>query len=255
MEVLAEIGYQVGVRPMVNCLLYLHWLLPANFGLTIITLALLAQAIFAPLTTLTVHSRKAAAWLTQAAEEFERKRSPVEAPVAPSRAPASPRVFWVDPLGLTTRQKLLEIPVWASLVLATGRLGGSLEGGGGPLAAELYHWLPSAVADLSDSGFLWMDLATPGPILVIPGLVFAARLGAQVMAAIHEGDVRPTVRSLAFWLPPAAFSAAAALLPSGMALYWIVSWTAALGVYAFGNLSYTPPKPFTFNGNSADRAA
>ena len=79
----------------------------------------------------------------------------------------------------------------------------------------------------------------------------------EVLAEIgYQVGVRPMVNCLLYLLAtPAAFSAAAALLPSGMALYWIVSWTAALGVYALGNLSYTPPKPSTFNGNSADRAA
>ena len=91
---------------MVNCLLYLHWLLPPSFGLTIITLALLIQSVFVPVTVLAIQRKRLVAWMVEATMKLE-KRSGRDSSEAPSRKPAPRRDFWVDPLGQIPRQKLL----------------------------------------------------------------------------------------------------------------------------------------------------
>ena len=57
---------------MVNCLLHLHWLLPPSFGLTIITLALLIQSVFVPVTVMAIQYKKLAAWMTQGTVAFQK---------------------------------------------------------------------------------------------------------------------------------------------------------------------------------------
>ena len=227
---------------MVNCLLYLHWLLPPSFGLTIITLAILIQSVFVPATVLAIQRKRLVAWMVEATMKLE-KRSGRDSSEAPSRKPAPRHAFWVDPLGQIPRQKLLEIPIWLTLIFTLAYLADSPEASG-RLADDLYFWLPSQMAELGDSVFLWMDLTTPDHVFVMPLLVFATRLASQAVVVTLERELRPSVRSLSFWLTPVGLSVLAASLPSGVALCWAASWIIALGVYSFASLSYVPPKPF-----------
>ena len=63
MELIAEVWHQIAVRPMINLLVFLYWLLFSSFTIAIVAFALIVQEIFVPVRINRIRLRQAAAAL------------------------------------------------------------------------------------------------------------------------------------------------------------------------------------------------
>ena len=91
-------------------------------------------------------------------------------------------------------------------------------------AEHAYALLPLPITDIPiNSAFLWMDLTTPDRI-IMPAVTLAAGALNQIVLRIPRPEPQSGLRRIAeFWLMPIIFAAVMVLVPSGLAVFVVVS--------------------------------
>ncbi len=217
------------LRPMLNTMVVLYWLLRSNFGLAIIFFTVLIRLLMVPLSLKQIRSMKAQQELQPELEALQKKYAQDRERLAQEQMKLY-RERGANPLG-GCLPLLLQWPIWLGLYQSIYRVLGSTP----EQLIDLYRLLYVSVPAISriakeavpfKSRFLLLDLSRPDPFYVMPILVGASTWLAQKMMPSPGAGTDSQQASAAQTMQvmmPIMMGFVTLQLPSGLALYWVAS--------------------------------
>ncbi|HEC23951.1 MAG TPA: membrane protein insertase YidC [Chloroflexi bacterium] len=216
--------------PMVNILIWLYGLLGHNYVLAILVFTFLVRLIIFPLTWQQQKSMAAMQEIQPQLKKLQEKHKN-DPETLQRKTMELYREKGVNPLG-GCLPSVIQFPILIGLYQAITRsLAASpvqlLE-----LSQHLYNplpaalsWLPNATALIPlDSRFLWLDLAAPDPLPVLPILVVVTTFLQQKLLTPPSTDPQQATMSRTMQLTMPLFIGYISLtFPSGLSIYWILS--------------------------------
>ena len=218
------------VALMLNSLVGISGYLGGSFGLAIIVLTVIVRSCLLPLTMRQLRSSRAMQQLQPRIAELQKKYAKDKQKLAQEQM----RMYkesGVSPAGCAVPM-LIQFPVWIalyqSIIRALGVTPEDLLG----LSRRLWSW-PILYSTLPlNSHFLWFDLASGH--LGVAVLVGVTMWLSQKMVTPAVSDPQQKAQSqMMLWMMPLLFGFIAVNLPSGLALYWIVSNLFSMAVQYF----------------------
>jgi YidC/Oxa1 family membrane protein insertase len=215
---------------MLNSLVALSSYLFNSFGLTIIILTIIIRACMYPLTARQLRSSRAMQALQPKIAELQKKYAKDKQKLAQEQM----RLYkesGVSPAGCAVPM-IIQLPVWIalyqSIIKALGVTPEDLLG----LSRYLWSW-PILYSTLPlNSHFLWFDLVSGN--LGVAVLVGVTMWLSQKMVTPETTDPQQKAQGqMMLWMMPLLFGFIAMNLPSGLALYWIVSNIFSIAVQYF----------------------
>lgn len=236
------------LRPVLNFLIILSNVLFSNFGLAIIFLTILVRTVMLPLTLKQLRSSRkmseAMRSIQPRIQELKKKyakdarKLQQEQMKLYKEAGVSPMGCLSSPMLVST---LLQIPIFIALyrgiIQALAVTPQDFLG----LSQDLYSW-PIVREALPVSGkFLWLDLGSPDPYLIIPIVVMATMWVSQKMISQPALDPQQqSMQSIMQLMMPLMFGFITFTLPGGLGLYFVVTSLFSIAVqyhiYGWGNL-------------------
>lgn len=236
------------LKPVLNFLIVLSNVLFSNFGLAIIFLTILVRTVMLPLTLKQLRSSRKMSEAMRAIQpriqELKKKyakdprKLQQEQMKLYKEAGVSPMGCLSSPMLVST---LLQIPIFIALyrgiIQALAVTPQDFLG----LSQDLYSW-PIVREALPVSGkFLWLDLGSPDPYLIIPILVMATMWVSTKMIAQPAVDPQQqSMQSIMQLMMPLMFGFITFTLPGGLGLYFVVTSLFSIVVqyyiYGWGNL-------------------
>jgi len=231
------------MQPVINTLIWLTHYLFNNFGLAIIALTIVVNALMLPLTLKQVRASKAMQELQPKLAELQKKHAKDKQKLAQEQM----RLYkesGVSPAGCLLPM-LVQMPVWIALYQSIMRVLAVIPENLLGLSPYLYSW-PIVYTTLPlHNNFLWLNLATGDMILAI--LVGGSMWVQQKMTMTPTTDPRQQSQAnLMLWMMPLMFAFLSLSFPSGLALYWVTSNVFRIGIQYFvagwGGLVKAEPK-------------
>jgi len=236
------------LSPMINVLIMVSGYLVNNFGLAIIALTIIVRLVTLPLTTKQLRATKAMQELQPKMAELQQKYGKDR----PKLAQEQMRLYkesGVSPAGCMLPM-LVQLPIWIALFQSIIRVLAVTPEGFLNLARHLYSFWAQVFSLVPlNSNFLWLDLATPDRILLLPILVGGTMWLQQKMVMPRAADPRQKAQStMMLWMMPLMFAFLTTQFPSGLALYWVISNIISIGIQYYmtgwgGLLSVAAGKP------------
>ncbi|MFH1639243.1 MAG: YidC/Oxa1 family membrane protein insertase [Chloroflexota bacterium] len=212
----------VAIQPVTNILLVLSHYLFNNFGLAIIALTIVIKGLTQPLSMKQLRSTKAMQEIQPKMAELQKKYGNDRQRMMKEQV-ALYKQMGVSPAGCLL-PVMLQLPVWIALYQSISRVLAILPEDFLELSQYLYSW-PVLYSRLPPPrSFLWLDLALPDKIWVLPILVGVTMWVQQKQIETISAD--PQQRSqqrMMLWSMPLMFSVLTLSFPSGLALYWVAS--------------------------------
>lgn len=245
---IGEIWNLIILSPTINVLIILSQYLLNNFGLAIITLTIIVRVVTLPLTMKQLRATRAMQALQPKISELQKKYGRDKSKLAQEQM----RMYkesGVSPAGCMLPM-LIQMPIWIALFQSIIRVLAVVPEDFLDLSQHLYSsW--SAVFSLVplESNFLWLDLAVPDRIYLLPILVGGTMWLQQKMVTPTTADPKQAAQSrMMLWMMPIMFAFLTLQFPSGLALYWVVSNVVGIAVQykvtGWGGLvSAAPGKP------------
>jgi YidC/Oxa1 family membrane protein insertase len=210
-------------NPMVNALLGLYVLLGHNFGVAIIAFTLIVRTLMLPLTLRQLHASRKLSQLQPKIQELQRKYRDDREKLS-RETMALYREHGVSPLGCLV-PTLIQFPIWIGLYQAivfalSDRPEGLLE-----LSKHIYPWLSVVHQAIPlNNRFLWLDVAHPDPLYILPVLVGLSTWAQQKMMTTPSADPQQQqMNQMMLITMPLMFAFFTIQFPSGLAIYWLVS--------------------------------
>ncbi len=230
MELLGDLFREILMRPMANCLMLLYIGLFSNFGLSIVVFTVLIRLATMNLTLKQVKS-------TRAMSTLQPKMKELQAKYKGDRQKLSSETFklykehGVNPIGCLG-PLVIQFPIWIGLYWALIRVLPSSPENLVDLSKLLYGWLPVVHSAVPvDSTFLWLDLAVPDTLPIMPLLVGASMWVQQKMMTYPSQDPKQAqTQQMMLWMMPLLFVFLTFSFPSGLALYWLTSNLMGVGI-------------------------
>jgi len=194
--------------------------LAGNFGLAIIALTIIVNLLMLGLTLRQLRSTKAMQEMQPRLAELQKKYGKDRQKMAQEQM----RLYkesGVKPAGCAITM-VIQMPVWIALYQSIMLTLAVAPEGLLNLSKYLYSWpVVYSVLPLSRD-FLWVNLAEPDLFLAI--LVGATMWLQQKMSMTMPTDPKQRSQSqMMLWMMPLMFGFIAMSVPSGLALYWLVS--------------------------------
>lgn len=233
MQIFIDIWNLVIIQPMINSLVLLYSALLLNFGLAIIAFTLLVRAVLIPLTVRQSRQMKKMTELQPKMKELQEKYSNDRQRLS-RETMAIYKSNGVNPIGCLG-PLFIQFPIWIGLFQAVIQTLPSTPERLVGLASHLYPWMPRVndVIPINNS-FLWLDLAAPDPLPVMPILVGVSMFLMQKTTTMPSADPRQEQTSkMMLWMMPIMFGFFTTTFPSGLALYWIVSNVVGMIIQGF----------------------
>jgi len=218
------------VALMLNSLVGISGYLGGSFGGAIIILTIIVRSCLLPLTLRQLRSSRAMQQLQPKIAELQKKYAKDKQKLAQEQM----RLYkesGVSPAGCAIPM-LVQFPIWIalyqSIIKALGVTPNDLLG----LSRYLWSW-PILYSTLPlNSHFLWFDLVSPNiPVAVLVGVTMWI---SQKMVTPAVTDPQQKAQGqMMLWMMPLLFGFIAMSLPSGLALYWIVSNVFSMAVQYF----------------------
>ena len=223
MELLGDLFREILMRPMANSLVLLYLVLFNNFGLSVIVFTVLIRLATMQLTLKQVKS-------TRAMSTLQPKMKELQARYKNDRQKLSSETFklykehGVNPIGCLG-PLVIQFPIWIGLYWALIRVLPSSPENLADLSQLLYGWLSVVHSAVPvDSTFLWLDLAVPDTLPIMPLLVGASMWVQQKMMTYPSQDPKQAqTQQMMLWMMPLLFVFLTFSFPSGLALYWLAS--------------------------------
>ncbi|MFC1988002.1 YidC/Oxa1 family membrane protein insertase [Chloroflexota bacterium] len=211
------------LNPMINVLIMLSSYLFNSFGLTIIILTIIIRALMYPLTLKQLHASKKMQSLQAEVAEIRKKYSKDKQKASQEQM----RLFkesGVSPAGCLLPM-LLQFPIWIALYQSIIRVLAAAPEDFLSLSQHLYSNWPAVFSLVPlESNFLWLDLAMPDRLLILPILVGGTMWLTQKMVTPSTTDPQQQAQSqMMLWMMPMMFAFLTLSFPSGLALYWVTS--------------------------------
>ncbi len=208
---------------MINILVVISGYLFHNFGLAIITLTIIVRLVTLPLTVKQLRATKAMQEIQPKMADLQKKHGKDRQKLAQEQM----RLYkesGVSPAGCMLPM-LIQLPIWIALFQSIIRVLAVIPEDFLGLSQHLYaSWSEVFSLVPLNSNFLWLDLATPDRILLLPILVGGTMWVQQKMVMSGSTDPRMQAQSkMMLWVMPLMFAFLTMQFPSGLALYWVVS--------------------------------
>ena len=220
---IGDIWNLVILAPTINVLIILSQYLLNNFGLAIIALTVFVRFVTLPLTMKQLRATKAMQSLQPKLAEIQKKYAKDKSKLAQEQMKMY-KESGVSPAGCMIPM-LVQMPIWIALFQSIIRVLAVVPEDFLSLSQRLYSsW--SAVFHLVplESKFLWLDLAVPDKIYLLPILVGGTMWLQQKMVTPVTADPKQQAQSrMMLWMMPLMFAFLTMQFPSGLALYWVVS--------------------------------
>jgi len=206
--------------PMVNFLILMSKYLFGSFGIAIIVLTIIIRLLMFPLTMKQLQSSKAMQAVQPKMKELQKKYAKDKEQLATETAKLY-KESGVNPLGCAFPM-LIQFPIWIALyqsvIQALAYTPENLLG----LSKQLYSTSVIRSALPLNHHFLWLDLTS--------GDIFMAIMTAVSMWLLQKMSTQPSadpqqqsMNRMMLWIMPLMFGFFALSLPSGLAVYWVVS--------------------------------
>ena len=234
----------IAVQPMINILIVLAHYLFNSFGLAIIALTVVVNALMLPLTLQQIRSSKAMQLLQPKLTEIQKRYARDKERLGQEQM----RLFkeaGVSPAGCFL-PLLIQLPVWFALYQSIMRVLAVIPENLLGLYQYLYPWPVVYSALPLPSNFLGFDLAT-GSNMLLAILVGGTMWVQQKMVMTPTADPRQQSQaSMMLWLMPILFAYITLTFPSGLALFWVTSSVIRIAlqysVTGWGELVKSAPK-------------
>ena len=228
-----EIWDLIILSPMINVLIVVSGFLFNNFGLAIIVLTLIVRGITMPLNLKQIRSTKALQELQPKMAELQKKFGKDRQKLAQEQMRLY-RESGVNPAGCLLPM-LVQLPIWIALFQSIIRVLAVIPEDFLKLSGHLYtSWSQVFSLVPLNSQFLWLDLAMPDRIYLLPILVGGTMWLQQKMVTPRTGDPRQQAQSqMMLWVMPLMFAFLTMQFPSGLALYWVISNVISIGMQYF----------------------
>jgi len=217
---IGELFNLVLVDPMTNALVLLSRVLFDSFGLAIIALTLIMRGITWPLTTSQLKSARAMQVLQPRIQEIQKKYNDPK-----RRSEETMKMYreaGVNPLGCLLPM-LVQFPIWIALYQSIRFTLGETPESLLSLSQRLYPWSFLRTAVPLENQFLWLDLGQPDiimPVLVGASMWITQRMTTPTRAVDPQ---QQSMQNTMLWMMPLMFAWFTLNVPSGLALYWVVS--------------------------------
>jgi len=207
---------------MTNVLIVLSDYLFNNFGLAIIALTIVVNVAMYPLTMKQVRATKAMQAMQPKLAELKKKYGKDKQRMGREQVKLY-KESGMNPAGCIVPM-LVQMPIWIALFYSIRGLLPLAPEGLLKLAQNLYSWdIAYSMVPLSDK-FLWLNLAVPDRMLILPILVGAAMWVQQKMTMTPTADPKQQAQGrMMLWLMPLLFVFITLQFPSGLALFWVTS--------------------------------
>ncbi|MBI2851888.1 MAG: membrane protein insertase YidC [Chloroflexi bacterium] len=211
------------LSPLVNIVVVLSHYLFGSFGLTIIVLTIAIRLLTYPLTLKQLHATKAMQNIQSQVAELQKKYDKDRKRLAQEQMKLY-REAGMNPAGCLLPM-LIQMPVWIALYQAIVRVLAVNPEDFLNLSRHLYASWSMVFSQVPlESRFLWLDLAAPDRLMILPILVGASMWAQQKMTTTPSSDPRQQAQSqMMLWMMPLMFAFLTLQFPSGLALYWTVS--------------------------------
>jgi YidC/Oxa1 family membrane protein insertase len=217
---LLELWNSGPVALMLNSLVVLSSYLFGSFGLTIVVLTIIIRGAMYPLTVKQLRATRAMQALQPKIAELQKKYAKDKQRLAQEQMKLY-KQSGVSPAGCAVPM-LIQFPIWIALYQSIIRVLATTPEALLGLSRYLWSW-PVVYSMLPlDNNFLWFNLV--GPNLPLAILVGATMWLTQKMVTPTTTDPQQRSQSqLMLWMMPLMFGFIAMSVPSGLALYWLVS--------------------------------
>lgn len=247
MEVIGLIWNTAILQPMINGLIVLYKIFGDNFGISILIFTVVIRVVTIPMTLRQIRMTKAMSGIQPQIREMQQKY-PDDRQKVSQETMRIYRENGVNPIGCLGPM-FIQMPIWIGLYQAIIQIlptsPESLIG----LSQKLYEWIPIVNEAIPlNSSFLWLDLAFPDKLPVIPILVGGSMWAVQKMTMMPSADARQAqTNQMMLWMMPLMLLFLSFSLPSGLSIYWIVSNFIQMGIQyritGLGNLLPSPKTP------------
>ena len=219
---IGEAWNTVAIQPMMNALIMLSYYLSGNLGLSIIILTIIIRGAMFPLTLKQLRSTKKMQELQPKLAELQKKHAKDRERLAREQMQLY-KESGVSPAGCMVPM-LIQMPIWIALYQSIIRVIAVTPESFLALSEHLYPWsMVYSTLPLMDK-FLWLNLAVPDQLLLLPILVGGTMWVQQKMTTITTADPQQQAQSkMMLWMMPLMFGFLTMQFPSGLALYWVAS--------------------------------
>ena len=223
LQIFIDIWNLAIIQPMINSLVLLYSVSFLNFGIAIILFTLIVRIVLIPLTVRQSRQMLKMTQLQPQLKELQEKHKNDRQQL--SRATMEVyKANGVNPIGCLG-PLFIQFPIWIGLFQAVIQTLPSTPERLVGLSGHLYSWLPGVndVIPINNT-FLWLDLAQPDSLPVMPVLVGLSMFLMQKTTTMPSADPRQaSTNRMMLWMMPIMFGFFTTTFPSGLALYWVVS--------------------------------
>src|SRR4030043_2395083 len=219
---MAELWNTIILEPVLNSLIAMCTLLGGNFGLAIIVLTIVINLLLFPLRVRQTKSTKAMQTLQPKIQELQKKYAKDQQKLQQEMMKLY-KEAGINPLGCLW-PILIQLPIWIALYQSIMQALAATPENLLKLSQHLYSWAAVGQAVPLNDQFLWLDLSRPDPNLILAILVGGTMWVQQKMVTPPATDPRQrSMTNLTTTMMPLMFGLFTLSLPSGRALYWVVS--------------------------------
>lgn len=209
-------------NPLTNILILLSTVLLHNFALSIIALTVLVRLAMLPLSIKQLKATRAMQSLQPELVKLQKKYAKDKQKLAQEQMLLYKNAG-VSPAGCMVPM-LVQLPIWIALYQSIIHVLAATPETFLALSQNVYS-LPilNSVLPLNNH-FLWLDLASPDVLYILPVLVAGTMWLQQKQVTPPAVDAATAqTNQLMLWMMPIMFGFLTIQFPSGLALYWVVS--------------------------------
>ena len=222
-EIITILWNSVVFQPMLNGLLLLYGIAFNNFGITVILFTFMMRIILLPLTLRQLRAARQIATLQPELAKLQKRYAGDRQRLSQEQI----RMYkeqGVNPLGCAL-PTLVQLPIWIGLYQSILKALAATPQDLMELSRHLYPGFSFAQTLVPlNSEFLWLDLALPDPVFVLPIVVGGSAWIQQKMATMPSVDPRQKQMNATMqWMMPMMFGFFTVSFASGLAIYWLIS--------------------------------
>jgi len=241
------------LQPILNFLIVLSNVFFDNFGFAIVALTIIVRLVILPLTLKQLRASKT---MSEAMRAIQPKLQQIKKKYAKDRQKLQQETMklykeaGVSPMGCLSSPMLvsllIQLPIFIAVYRAIIRALATTPQDFLGLSEDLYSWSVLHQALPVSGKFLWLDLSSPDPYLLIPILVGGTMWVSQKMITQHGTDPQQeSMQRMMQLMMPLMFGFICLTLPSGLGLYFVISTIFSVVVqyyiYGWGNLFAPSP--------------
>jgi len=245
---IVEVWNLLLLEPILNLLIILSSAFFGSFGLAIIVLVIIVRLLMLPLSLRQLRSTRAMQAISPKMQEIQKKYGKDQKKLQQEIAKVY-KESGVNPLGCLW-PLLLQFPIWIALYQSIMKAMAASPEQMLSLSQHLYS--PSMIHQLVplQEKFLWLNLALPDSWFILAILCGGSMWVLQKMSTVSSPDPRTqSMNRTMLWMMPVMFALFTLLVPSGLALFWVISNLIGIvlqyRVTGWGSLFARAPAPAT----------